>query len=100
MNLAKLIPVPTDPCGRLVYAIPNPNNENQYVGRVDWMQSANNSIYGRFFVTDYDNPVYYTDNILTTTRSGLEERATSAVIADQYSKARFRERLPRHLSRG
>ena len=32
VNLAKLIPVPTDPCGRLVYAIPNPNNENQYVG--------------------------------------------------------------------
>ena len=57
--------------------------------RVDWLQSAKNSIYGRFFVTDYDNPVFYTNNILTTTRSGLEERATSAVIADQYSKAGF-----------
>lgn len=89
VKLAELIPVPPDPCGRFVYAIPNPNNENQYVGRVDWLQSARNSIYGRFFVTDYDNPVYYTNNILTTTRSGLEERATSAVIADQYTKAGF-----------
>ena len=47
VNLAKLIPVSSDPCGRLLYAIPNPNNENQYVGRADWMQSARNSIYGR-----------------------------------------------------
>ena len=87
--LAKLIPVSNDPCGRLVYAIPNPNNENQYVGRADWIQSARNTVYGRFFVADYDNPVIYTDNILTTTRSGLEERATSAVVADQFSTATF-----------
>jgi hypothetical protein len=56
---------------------------------VDWLQSSKNTVYGRFFVADYDNPPYYTDNILTTTRSGLEERATSAVIADQYSSAAF-----------
>ncbi len=88
-NLAKLIPVSTDPCGKLIYAIPNPNNENQYVGRVDWLQSSKNTVYGRFFVADYDNPVIYTNNILTTTRSGLEERATSAVAADQFSTAGF-----------
>jgi hypothetical protein len=88
-NLAKLIPVSSDPCGKLVYAIPNPNNENQYVGRVDWLQSSRHTVYGRFFVADYDNPVIYTNNILTTTRSGLEERATSAVAADQFSTAGF-----------
>ena len=48
-----------------------------------------NTIYGRFFVSDYDNPIYYTNNILTTARSGLEERATSAVTADQYATADF-----------
>ncbi len=65
-GLAKLIPSPSDPCGKFTYAIPNPNNENQYVGRVDWIQSSKNTVYGRFFVADYDNPVIYTDNILTT----------------------------------
>ena len=89
VNLAKLIPVSANPCGRIVYAVPNPNNENQYVGRVDWLQSSRNSVYGRFFVADYDNPVFYTSNILTTTRSGLEERATSAVVADQFSTGSF-----------
>ena len=88
-NLAKLIPVSTDPCGKLIYAVPNPNNENQYVGRVDWLATSRNTVYGRFFVADYDNPTIYTNNILTTTRSGLEERATSAVAADQYSVAGF-----------
>ena len=89
VSLAKLIPVSSDPCGRFVYAIPNPNNENQYVGRADWVATSRHTIYGRFFVADYDNPTIYTNNILTTTRSGLEERATSVVAADQYSKAGF-----------
>jgi hypothetical protein len=89
VNLAKLIPISPNPCGNIVYAVPNPNNENQYVGRVDWLQSNKNTVYGRFFVADYDNPVFYTNNILTTTRSGLEERATSAVVADQFSTGSF-----------
>lgn len=87
--LAKLMPVSSDPCGQIVYAIPNPNNENQDVARVDWLQSSRNSLFCRFFVADYDNPVIYTNNILTTTRSGLEERATSATVADQYTTGRL-----------
>ena len=87
--LSKLIPVSSNPCGQITYAVPNPNNENQDVFRVDWLQSSKNSIYGRFFVADYDNPFFYTNNILTTTRSGLEERATSVVLADQYVTSAF-----------
>ena len=85
LGLLKVIPVSSDPCGRLVYSVPNPNNENQYIGRADWLQSAKNSIYGRYFIADYDNPPYFTNNILTTTRSGLEMRAQSVVLGDQYS---------------
>jgi hypothetical protein len=65
MNLANLIPVSSDPCGKLVYAIPNPNNENQYVGRADWLATSRNTVYARSFVADYDNPTVYTNNILT-----------------------------------
>src|SRR5579884_2474980 len=83
--LAKLIPVSTDPCGKLVYSIPNPNNENQYVGKMDWIQNSRHSIYGRYFLAKYDNPPYYTNNILTTTRSGLEEQSQSATLGDVFS---------------
>lgn len=83
--LLKVLPVSSDPCGRIVYSVPNPNNENQYIGRADWLQSAKHSVYGRYFIADYDNPWFYRGNILTTTRSGLEERTQSVVLADQYS---------------
>jgi hypothetical protein len=85
MGLAKLIPVSSDPCGKLVYSIPSPSNEDQYIGRADWLQSSKNTIYGRYFLTDYTNPVIYTNNLLTTTRSGLDERAQSVTIGDQFS---------------
>ncbi len=42
VNLAKLIPVASNQCGQIVYGIPNPNNENQGVSRVDWLQSPKN----------------------------------------------------------
>ena len=83
-QLLKFIPVSTDQCGRFVYAIPSPSNEDQVIGRADWVQSTKHSMYGRYFVTDYANPVYYTNNILTTTRSGLDERAQSVTLGDQY----------------
>ena len=85
LNLLKLIPVSSNPCGRITFAIPNPNNENQYVGRVDWVQSAKNTVLGRYFISDYANPPYYTDDLLTTTRSGLNMRAQSVDLGDQTS---------------
>jgi Carboxypeptidase regulatory-like domain len=85
LNLLKLIPVSSDPCGKITYAIPNPNNENQYVGRVDWAQSQKNSVIGRYFIDDYSNPAILNGNLLTTTRSGLYQRAQSVVLGDQYT---------------
>jgi hypothetical protein len=85
LNLLKLIPVSSDPCGRITFAIPNPNDENQYIGRADWVQSAKNTIFGRYFISDYANPPYYTNNLLTTTRSGLNMRAQSVAVADETS---------------
>ena len=81
--LLKLIPTSTDPCGRYTFAIPNPNDENQYIGRADWVQSGKHSVFGRYFIADYNNPPIYNGNLLTTTRSGLEERTQSVTIGDQ-----------------
>jgi hypothetical protein len=85
LALAKLIPVSSDPCGRYTFAIPNPNDENQYIGRADYVQSSKHSIFGRYFIADFNNPPIFNGNLLTTTRSGLEERTQSVVIGDQYS---------------
>ncbi|MEO8053009.1 MAG: TonB-dependent receptor [Acidobacteriota bacterium] len=54
------------------------------MGRADWIQSSRHTLYGRYFITDYTNPVYYTNNLLTTTRSGLGERGQSATFGDNF----------------
>jgi hypothetical protein len=85
LGLAKLIPITADPCGKIIYSIPNPTREDQWVGRVDYMQSAKHSLFGRYFILDLANPPYYVNNILTSTRAGLNDRIQTVVLGDQYS---------------
>ena len=40
LALAKYLPVSGNPCGQLTYGIPNPSNESQYIGRLDYLQRA------------------------------------------------------------
>jgi len=44
LNVLKLIPVSTDPCGSLTLSIPNTGDENQGISRIDWQQSSKNTI--------------------------------------------------------
>jgi hypothetical protein len=83
--LAQLVPASSDPCGKLIFAIPNPSDEYQVVGRMDWNQSDKNTVTARYFILDFTNPAIYTNNILTTARAGVADRAQSIVLADQYS---------------
>src|SRR5205807_864802 len=85
LNILKNIPTSSDPCGQVTYAIPSPNNENQYTGRLDWLQSSKHTLYARYFVTDLANPPIYDGNLLTTTRAGLEDRTQTVTIGEQYS---------------
>jgi hypothetical protein len=84
LALLKLMPVSADPCGRLVYAISDPSNEFQYLGRVDWVRSAKQTMFARYFILDYANPAVYTNNVLTLTRPSLLQRSQSLVLSDQY----------------
>lgn len=83
--LLALMPLSSDPCGKLIFAIPSPSNEYQVISRMDWNQSARNSVMARYFILDYSNPPVYTKNILTTARAGAAQRAQSIVLGDQFS---------------
>jgi hypothetical protein len=84
--LMKYVPTSADPCGKLLYAIPNPSAEDQFLTRADWTVSPRNSIFGRYYFTDYRNPaVYDGKNLLLTTRTGLLDRVQSLVLGDSYS---------------
>ena len=51
---------------------------------MDWQQSARNSIFGRWFVTNYAQPAYYTNNLLTTAAVGQEAQSQSIIAGDTY----------------
>ncbi|MCU1260731.1 MAG: carboxypeptidase regulatory-like protein [Bryobacterales bacterium] len=75
-----------DPCGKVTYAIPVTGDEEQYITRVDWVQSEKHTVFGRYFIDNFKNPPTYDGkNLLTTTQAGNLERAQSAAIGDNYT---------------
>ena len=84
------MPVSTDPCGKIYYGIPNDYNEDQIVGRVDWQQSDNHSLFFRYYTAKYYHPSAYAtqDNILiTTTEAGgtiYDNRIQTGLIGSTY----------------
>jgi Carboxypeptidase regulatory-like domain len=85
LALVALMPVSSDPCGKLIFAIPNPSNEYQIVSRMDWNLSKKNTVMARYFILDYSNPPILANNILTTARAGSVQRAQSIVLGDTYT---------------
>jgi hypothetical protein len=86
LNVLKLIPVSSNPCGTQTLSIPNTGDENQGVSRIDWMQSSKNTIFGRYFITDFsDPPIYDGANLLTTTKAGQLARNQSLVLGDTFT---------------
>jgi hypothetical protein len=85
LNLLKYVPPTSDPCGEITYAIPEPQREDQYIGRVDWNQSAKNNFFGRYFFADYKSPAAFDSNFLLTTQRGVLDRTQSVTLGDTYS---------------
>ena len=75
-----------DQCGKVSFGIPITGDENQYIGRMDWVQSDKHTLYGRYFADGFQNPPTYDGkNLLTTTQAGNLELAQSATIGDTYT---------------
>ena len=86
LNLLKYVPVSGDPCGKITYGIRRTGDENQGIGRIDWVQSTRHSLFGRYFIADYQDPAVFDEaNLLTTTAPGNDERVQSLTIGDTFS---------------
>ena len=83
----KYLPIASaDGCGKVTYAIPVTGDEDQFIGRIDFVQSSKNTIFGRYFVDAFKNPATYDGkNLLTTTQAGNLEMAQSLTIGDNYT---------------
>jgi hypothetical protein len=86
LALAKYLPTTPDPCGKVAYGIPVQSNESQFVGRVDWIISAKQSLYGRYFLDGYTLAAFFDPrNILVTSTSGNAQRVQTFVLGHTFT---------------
>jgi hypothetical protein len=74
----------TDPCGRVNYSTTRPQNDAQYITKVDFQLTNNHSVFGRYMVTTIDWPVPFaeTGNILSSNIGGRDNIAHSLTFGD------------------
>ncbi|MGP8244541.1 MAG: carboxypeptidase regulatory-like domain-containing protein [Bryobacteraceae bacterium] len=86
LAILKYVPTSSNPCGKITYAIASPEDENQYIGRVDWTISTKHTLFGRYFNSALNNPpAPFDNNLLNTSRSGLTDTSESLVFGDTYT---------------
>ncbi|HTP30551.1 MAG TPA: carboxypeptidase-like regulatory domain-containing protein [Candidatus Acidoferrales bacterium] len=73
-------------CGTVTYGIPQTGDEQQWIERTDWVVSAKQNLWGRYFFDHWTNPpVLVGNNLLTTTSPGNYELAQEVTIGDSYT---------------
>ncbi len=79
------LPLATASNGKYLYGPPNPNTENQYIGRVDWNKSAKQSLFVRYFLTHYFQSGFFNNNLLNTSNPQLDDQEQSLTLGHAYS---------------
>jgi hypothetical protein len=87
LALLKYIPRATDPCGNLSFTVPGIVNEDQGVAKIDWNVSSKQTIFARYFGTDFRAPVPFdASNILPQGQTASQlSRFQSIVFGDTYT---------------
>jgi hypothetical protein len=87
LGVMKYLPVSSaTPCGVVTFGVPATGDEDEYIGRMDYVINEKHSLFGRYFADDWRNPpVFDGKNLLTTTSPGNFEMAQEATIGDNYT---------------
>jgi hypothetical protein len=85
LKIDSYLPVPTDPCGKVNYGLKNNLTEHMGVTRIDYQQSDKNTIFGRFYVTNLDQPTTFDGkDALTLNSNTAHDRVYSLALGDTY----------------
>ena len=85
LKVVGYLPAAQTNCGKVVYGIPQVNDEDQTIGRVDYVRSAKQSLFARYYLNDYTTPAFWNpQNALWTAIPGNYMRSQSVTIGDTY----------------
>ncbi|PYS27775.1 MAG: hypothetical protein DMG11_15210, partial [Acidobacteria bacterium] len=85
LNMVKLLPTTTDPCGEVRYGRLSNDNEHVVASKFDYQWSQKHSLFGRYQLNDLFNPTDYDGrNILSSTQGNYYRRIHSFVLGDTY----------------
>jgi hypothetical protein len=91
LNLVKYLPSTTDPCGQVTYTMRNDSDEAQFLGRIDYQRTADDTIFGRYVATLHTKaiPMTESDTVLSLYDAannrpelGLDDLAQSLAVGD------------------
>jgi hypothetical protein len=85
LKLTEHLPKTTDPCGRFAYSRSRPQDEAQYIGKVDVQLSQNHSLFGRYMFTGikWTPPLQLQpENLLVSSQGGRDNKAHSFTLGD------------------
>jgi hypothetical protein len=83
--VTKYLPLATNDNGHYLYGPPNPNTEHQVIGRVDWNKNEKQTIFGRYYITHYNQPGFFNSNLLNTTNPQLDDQEQSLTLGHTYT---------------
>ncbi len=86
MKLLSYVPISSDNCGTYLYGQLADNPDWEVIGRVDYVRSEKNTLYGRYFAYNYTAQAFFDGkNALTTgPNPGNKEQSTTGTFGDTY----------------
>ena len=87
--LSGKLPSSSDPCGKTIFGMPRPENDNTLITRIDYQRSANHSIFGRYLldtatVTAPFNVTHVLLSNPTSAATGNHGRDQGLTLGDTY----------------
>ena len=87
--LSSKLPVSSNPCGKVIFGMPRPENDNTLITRIDYQRSANHSIFGRYLLdTASVTPPFDVTHVLlsnpTSAATGNHGRDQGLTLGDTY----------------
>ncbi len=84
LAMAKNFPVGPEPCGNTTYALVANQDEHMGLGKIDYQISANQSFFGRYFVTHSLTPSSFTGTELSVQNAGTDDEVNSLVLGHTF----------------